>query len=124
MRHARRWVACSEQATLAPTLSLTTEQCSIGRWRQIPAKHIEDLQILVRADTAGATHGLTDYCREHNMRFSVGYELTEQVRSAILQIPEDAWVTALDQDGSERKNGQVCEITDRVDLLHGLSGPG
>ncbi len=83
---------------------------------QIPAKHIEDLQILVRADTAGATHGLTDYCREHNMRFSVGYELTEQVRSAILQIPEDAWVTALDQDGSERKNGQVCEITDRVDL--------
>jgi hypothetical protein len=83
---------------------------------QIPAKHIEDLQILVRADTAGATHGLTDYCREHNMRFSVGYELTEQVRSAILQIPEDAWVSALDQDGSERKNGQVCEITDRVDL--------
>jgi len=83
---------------------------------QIPAKHIEDLQILVRADTAGATHGLTDYCREHNMRFSVGYELTEQVRSAILQIPEDAWVSALDQDGSERKNGQVVEITDRVDL--------
>jgi len=83
---------------------------------QIPAKHIEDLQILVRADTAGATHGLTDYCREHNMRFSVGYELTEQVRSAILEIPEDAWVSALDQDGSERKNGQVVEITDRVDL--------
>ena len=74
---------------------------------QIPAKHIEDLQILVRADTAGATHGLTDYCREHNMRFSVGYELTEPVRAAILQIPEDAWVSALDQDGSERKNGQV-----------------
>jgi Transposase DDE domain group 1 len=83
---------------------------------QIPAKHIEDLQILVRADTAGATHGLTDYCREHNMRFSVGYELTEPLRAAILDIPEDAWVSALDQDGSERKNGQVVEITDRVDL--------
>ena len=83
---------------------------------QIPAKHIESIEILVRADTAGATHGLTDYCREANMRFSVGYELTETVRSAILEIPEDAWVTALDQDGSERENGQVCEITDRVDL--------
>ena len=34
------------------------------------------------------------------MRFSVGYELTEPVRAAILQIPEDAWVAALDQDGS------------------------
>jgi hypothetical protein len=70
----------------------------------------------VRADSAGATHGLTDYCREANMRFSVGYELTEQVRAAILQIPEDAWVVALDQDGAERANGQVAEITDRVDL--------
>ena len=50
------------------------------------------------------------------MRFSVGYELTEQVRAAILKIPEDAWVPALDQDGSARENGEVCEITDMVDL--------
>jgi hypothetical protein len=83
---------------------------------QIPARYIESIEILVRADSAGATHGLIDYCREGNMRFSVGYELTEQVRAAILQIPEDAWVPALDQDGSERENGEVCEITDMVDL--------
>ena len=83
---------------------------------QIPAKYIERIEILVRADTAGATHGLLDYCREGNLRFSVGYELTAQVRTAILQIPENAWVTALDQDGTERENGQVTEITDRVDL--------
>ena len=50
------------------------------------------------------------------MRFSVGYELTEPIRAAILEIPEDAWVVALDQDGSERENGEVCEITDMVDL--------
>ena len=80
---------------------------------QIPAEYVESLEILVRADSAGATHGLVDYCREGNMRFSVGYELTEQVRSA---IPEDAWVPALDQDGSARTNGEVCEITDMVDL--------
>ncbi len=66
---------------------------------QIPAQYAESLEILVRADTAGATHGLIDDCREGNMRFSVGYELTEPVRSAILQIPEHAWVPALDQDG-------------------------
>jgi Transposase DDE domain group 1 len=83
---------------------------------QIPAQYAESLEILVRADTAGATHGLIDDCREGNMRFSVGYELTEPVRSAILQIPEHAWVPALDQDGSARKNGEVAEITDVVDL--------
>jgi DDE family transposase len=83
---------------------------------QIPAEHVGMIEILVRADTAGATHGLVDYCRQARMRFSVGYELTEPVRSAILQIPADAWVAALDQDGSVRANGQVAEITDRVDL--------
>jgi len=83
---------------------------------QVPAKYLEGLEILVRADSAGATHGLIDYCREGNMRFSVGYELTEPVRQAILQILDDAWVSALDQDGSARDNGEVAEITDSVDL--------
>jgi hypothetical protein len=83
---------------------------------QIPTEYVETLQILVRADSAGATHGLVDYCHDGGIRFSVGYELTEQVRQAILQIPEDAWVPALDQDGTARENGEVCEITDMVDL--------
>jgi len=83
---------------------------------QIPAEHIEKLEILVRADSAGATHKLADHCYEANMRFSFGYELTESVRTAILETPADAWLAALDQDGSERENGQVAEITDRVDL--------
>ena len=83
---------------------------------QIPAEYAATLEILVRADSAGATHGLLDYCREGNMRFSVGYELTEQVRAAILEIPDDAWVPALDQDGSPRTNGEVSQITDQVDL--------
>jgi hypothetical protein len=83
---------------------------------QIPASHAKRLEILIRADSAGATHGLIDYCRDGNMRFSVGYELTVPVRSAILEIPEDAWVVALSQDGSQRENGEVAEITDRVDL--------
>jgi hypothetical protein len=67
---------------------------------QIPTEYVESLEILVRADSAGATHGLLDYCREANMRFSVGYELTDSVRQAILEILDDAWVAALDQDGS------------------------
>src|SRR3954466_9147889 len=46
---------------------------------QIPPAYIEQIEILVRADTAGATHGLVDHCHEANRRFSVGYELTEPV---------------------------------------------
>ena len=83
---------------------------------QIPAGQIERIEILIRADTAGATHGLADYCHDAGLRFSVGYELTESVRAAILALPEDAWARALDQDGTERENGQVVEITHLLDL--------
>ena len=83
---------------------------------QIPVEYIEQIEILVRADSAGATHELADHCREGNMRFSFGYDLTEPVRQAILAIPEDAWVPALDQDGSERPNGELAEVTEHVDL--------
>jgi hypothetical protein len=84
--------------------------------QQIPQEHIEEIDILVRADRAGATHELADYCREGRMRFSFGYDLTETVRAAILEIPDDAWVSALDQDGTKRSNGEVAEITDSLDL--------
>jgi Transposase DDE domain group 1 len=83
---------------------------------QIPAELVERLEILVRADSAGATHETADHCDEGNMRFSFGYELTETVRAAILQTAEDAWIPALDQDGSVRENGEVSEITDRLEL--------
>ncbi|HWE07713.1 MAG TPA: IS1380 family transposase [Solirubrobacteraceae bacterium] len=83
---------------------------------QIPEDQIEHLEILVRADSAGATHGTADHCQRCDLRFSFGYELTETVRSAILHTPEAAWVAALDQDDTERTNGQVVEITDHVDL--------
>ena len=83
---------------------------------QIPAEQIEKIEILIRADSAGATHETADHCHDGNLRFSFGYELTEQVRSAILEIPEDAWVRALDQDDSERENGEVVEITHLLNL--------
>jgi Transposase DDE domain group 1 len=83
---------------------------------QIPAEQIEEIEILVRADSAGATHELADYCREVRMRFSFGYELTEAIRAAILKTPEDAWLPALDQDGAGRENGEAAELTERLDL--------
>jgi hypothetical protein len=83
---------------------------------QIPAERVENLEILVRADSAGATHDTADHCHDGNLRFSFGYELTETVRAAILQIRAEDWAPALDQDGTERENGEVVEITHLLDL--------
>jgi hypothetical protein len=83
---------------------------------QIPVEHIRTIDLLLRVDSAGACHELLDWCRDAQIRFSVGYDLTETVRAAILQSPDDSWVCAIDQDGSERPNGHVAEITEHLDL--------
>ena len=58
-----------------------------------------------------------DFCRDGRLRFSVGFDLTEPVRTAILALCEDAWVPALTQAGEERDDGAwVAEITDAMDL--------
>jgi hypothetical protein len=78
---------------------------------QIPVEHIQDIELLLRVDSAGASHRLLDWCRDGQIRYSVGYELTDALGTAILQIPDENWVPALDQDGTGRPNGQVAEIT-------------
>jgi len=55
---------------------------------QIPVEHIETIELLLRVDSAGATHELLDWCREGRIRYSVGYDLTDQVRAAILRTPD------------------------------------
>jgi hypothetical protein len=75
-----------------------------------------DGEILVRADGAGATHELTEHCREGGMRFSFGFDLSEPVREAIIAMPESAWVQAIRADGTEREHSWVGEITDHVNL--------
>ncbi|HUP07263.1 MAG TPA: IS1380 family transposase [Caldimonas sp.] len=87
-----------------------------GALAQIPAEHIEDIEILLRVDSAGACHELLNWCRDARIGYSVGFDLTEPVRDAIEKIADEDWVCSLDQDGAERPNGQVCEITEHLDL--------
>jgi hypothetical protein len=90
--------------------------------QQIPVEHVETIELLLRVDSAGASHELLDWCRDGRICFSVGYDLTETVREAIVQIPDGAWVSAVDQDGSQRPNGHVAEITGALDLASWPAG--
>jgi hypothetical protein len=78
----------------------------------------EDLhrEILARADIGGRTHSFTQDCRDAGIRFSVGYEVDERVREAILALPDSAWQQAIDAEGTERDGAQVAELTERLDL--------
>lgn len=87
---------------------------------QVPAGHRKKL--LIRADGAGASHGLLDWLtslntapvhggRGRSVEYSVGFALTEQVRDAITLVPRTAWTAALDADGEVREHADVVEIT-------------
>ena len=72
--------------------------------------------IVVRTDSAGATHEFTDELRAARINFVMGYDLTEVVRAAILTLPEAAWAPAIGQDGEDRDGASVAEISDRLEL--------
>ena len=92
---------------------------------QVPASHRKKL--LIRADGAGASHGLLDWLtalntapvhggRGRSVEYSVGFALTETVRQAITLVPKTAWTAALDADGDVREHADVVEITDLLTL--------
>lgn len=77
---------------------------------QLPAGRVNP-GTLVRCDSGGATHAFTDAVAQARLSFSVGFDLTEPVRSAILAVPEPAWVPALGREGGERDGAWVCELS-------------
>ena len=82
---------------------------------QLPAEEL-DREILARADIGGATHAFTADCRSADIRFSVGHQVDERVREAILSLPESAWAEAIDAEGEPREGASVAELTDLLEL--------
>ena len=76
---------------------------------QLPAEAIGP-GLLVRADSGGASHAFLDDVVARGFRFSVGFDLTEPVREAILAVPERVWRPALTQAGEQRQGAAVAEL--------------
>ena len=87
---------------------------------QVPAAHRKKL--LIRADGAGASHGLLDWLtgldakRGRTVEYSVGYAVTDKVRDAIARVPKNAWQPAITAHGEPREHGDVVEITGMLNL--------
>jgi hypothetical protein len=72
--------------------------------------------ILVRADSAGATHRFVEAVVAANCDFSIGYPIDGRVRDALLLVQEEDWIPAIETDGSRRDGAWVVELTDFIDL--------
>jgi len=78
---------------------------------QLPPAVRERAELLLRTDSAGLVHKLLDYLREQAIRFSVGMDMTEDVRQAVLAIADEDWVAAITKDGKRRENAFVAELS-------------
>jgi hypothetical protein len=83
-------------------------------------------EIVIRADTGGATHWLAEECVDRNCRFSLGYAIDDRVRLAVEVSmalddndtieAERRWVPAIEADGQPRDGAEVADLTDFCDV--------
>ncbi|MGV9801750.1 IS1380 family transposase [Mycobacterium sp. NPDC003449] len=88
-------------------------------WRPDPSRGDEGgpPKVLVRCDTAGATHKFADACRSAGVGFSFGYPVDARVQDAvdILNLGS-CWYPAIDTADGIRDGAWVAEATDLVNL--------
>ena len=73
-------------------------------------------KILIRVDGAGATHGLLEHLEALNtarrtVRYTVGWKITPEDQTAIARLPESAWETSVNQDGTVQDGYFIAELT-------------
>lgn len=81
---------------------------------QLPVEVREDgdTRVLVRTDSAGATHDFLEAVVEMECAFSASMRIDRHAREVILALPESAWTPAIRQDGGEREGAWVAELDD------------
>ncbi len=87
-------------------------------WANLPELP-DELGVVVRTDSAAASHRFVDHLRRQGVRFSVGFPLLPQVKAIIHEAHDDGtvpWVSALTQDGQVRDGAHVAELTEQFDL--------
>lgn len=76
---------------------------------QLPAA--ERSQVLVRADTGGASMAFLGHITDLGLTYSIGFPANDSVKHAVEAIPRQAWRAAIDGDGNPREGAQVAELT-------------
>ncbi len=100
---------------LADAVAALPGDYQVGHHRGEPLSDVR-VPMLVRADSAGATHDFVDAIIARNAEFSIGHPITERVRDALVLCQEEDWAPAVNTDGTGRPGAFVIELSDLVDL--------
>ncbi len=72
--------------------------------------------ILVRGDSAGATHRFVQSLSDANFDYSIGFPISGSVRDALLLAQEEDWVRARELDGGIRDGAEVVELSELYEV--------
>jgi hypothetical protein len=72
--------------------------------------------ILVRADSAGASHRFVKSLTDANFDYSIGCPISGSVRDALLLAQEEDWARATELGGGIRDGAEVVELTEIIEL--------
>ena len=73
-------------------------------------------KVLIRTDSAGATHAVLAWLTGQRLSYSVGFTLPENTPDLLELIPAHVWAPALDAHDEIRDGAWVAELTDLLDL--------
>jgi len=96
-----------------------------AQWRPRPGDPASP-SVLLRSDSAGATYGFAQFCRQVGVGFSFGFAVREPVRDALAVMADasllaglddcQVWTCAINTDGTVRDGAWVAEATALLDL--------
>ena len=78
---------------------------------------VNGVAMVVRTDAAGASHKFVDALVERGIEFSIGMEMRQHVRLAILALSTRAWTEAITSACEIREGAEVAELTE-LDLSY------
>src|SRR3954451_7206869 len=131
---ARRWPGCCGPGTPAATPPPTTSSSPMRRSLRSRTPSCPGSRSWSGCDGAGATKEWLAHLRSFrdrrglDVRFSVGFTVSGQVKDAIAQVPEAVWATAVDAAGTPRPVDEtglpVAQLAELTLLLPGLTAAG
>jgi hypothetical protein len=73
-------------------------------------------KVLIRTDSAGATHDVLDWLTAQHLSYALGFTLTDDIVARIALIPEHVWTRAYDRDAEPRDGAWIVDATGVLDL--------
>nr|WP_276521985.1 IS1380 family transposase [Gordonia terrae] len=88
---------------------------------QLPAGERD--QVLVRTDAAGCSKEFLAHITNTGLQYSIGYIVSDTIKTALARLPEQAWQPALDANGEPRLDAHVAELTTAIPALATSDAP-